>query len=376
MNENISPKKRFGSVKSRIIINTLIIILSFGISVGLIELFSGGLFTHKIIGLHDRIVSYHNLLTGLRWPIGSYRYHETIGYEQTPAFSGKLLNNSFYYKTHELGYRIPEFADNRSYESGGVISLGCSFTFGDGVEAEETFSFLFADRLNKQAYNYGVCSYSYTSSLLQLEDLHKKGTLEKLKPSIVILGAGGWMIERSLSPFYPTGGLQFAYAYIGNKDGQLTILQPKKIYSRKHLYDLVEGYFDGDTRQVPLTFNRYLRLLSVLPRILKSDFDKIRFKPDDISSRRLYDFVIKRIITLLGEYSPKLMILWMPHDGRKMDTGLVESVNGFGDVLLVDGLKALEKKSIDPDLYYYRHPNRAIHAIYAEQLFRKLKEQN
>ena len=201
MNENISPKKGFGSVKSRIIINTLIVIFSFAISIGLIELFSGGLLTHKIIGLHEKIILYHNLLTGSRWPIGSYRYHEAIGYEQTPSFSEMLLDNSFYFKTHQFGYRIPRFADNNSYESGGVLSLGCSFTFGDGVEAEDTFSFLFAESLKKQAYNYGVCSYSYASSLLQLEELHKKGVLKKLKPSIVILGAGDWLIERSLSPF-------------------------------------------------------------------------------------------------------------------------------------------------------------------------------
>lgn len=370
MSRTFPWRKKTGAGRSKIIVNGLLVICSAVITIVLIELLTGGLMTHKIKQFHNRIVTYHKLLTTSRWPIGAFRYHKTIGFELTPSFSGMLENSAFFLKTHNLGYRIPKFADQESFEPGGILSVGCSFTFGDGVEAEETFSYLTAARLNLPSYNYGVCSYSYAGVILQLEDLRQRGILEKLKPSIVILGSGNWLIDRSLRPFYPTADLQFAYAYIEEKDNCLQILQPNDFYSTKHLYRLIDNYFNGSpTRKVKLTLERYLRLISISPRVSKANLDNRNFKKPRVSSRELYDFVIGKITGILREYDPTIVILRMPYgDEEEIDAGLVESIEGFGKVHLVDGLKALRKYKVPREYYYKRHPSVEAHAAYARAL--------
>jgi len=285
-----------------------------------------------------------------------------------------VKKNRYFLKTHNLGYRIPKFEDSDSYEPGGILSYGCSFTFGSGVEAEETFSYLAAKHFNLPSYNYGVCSYSYASVILQLEELDKKGILKKLKPSIVILGAGNWLIRRSLSPFYPTKIFQFAYAYIGKQGNRLQIKQPDSFYSTKHLYSLVGGYFDGNNRKDKLTFGRYLKLLYIAPRVTKARLDKKFFKRPKISSRQLYDFVIGRILKILRKYDTRFVILWMPIVADQIDVNLAKSVKGFENILLVDGLKAIEKNNVDPKYYYKRHPRVEAHDAYAKALIIAMKE--
>jgi len=134
------------------------------------------------------------------------------------------------------------------------------------------------------------------------------------------------------------------------------------------VYKLSDGYFNDDNQQVPLTFRRYIKLCSVLPRVIKANIDLKAFKPAQVTSRQLYDFVLQRILNILNQYDTKLIILWMPFNLEEMDHGLIESVNRFQDIRLIDGKNALVEKSIDPTLYYYKHPNRRIHAIFAEKL--------
>jgi hypothetical protein len=370
MSWTFPKRKKTGPRRSKIIVNGLLVICSSVITILLIEFLTGGLITHKIKQFHNQIVTYHKLLTTSRWPIRAFRYHKTIGFELTPSFSGPLENNAFYLKTHHLGYRVPKLAGQESFEPGGILSLGCSFTFGDGVEAEETFSYLTAKRLNLPSYNYGVCSYSYASIILQLEDLQQRGILEKLKPSLVIIGAGNWLPGRSLKPFYPTADLQFAYAYIGKKDNRLQIMQPNDFYSTKHLYRLVDRYFNGsDSRKVKLTPGRYLRLMSISPRVAKANLDHGNFKKPPITSRELYDFVLGKITGILKKYDTPIIILWMPyHDEEEIAAGLVESIKGFENIYLVDGLAALKKYKVPREYYYKRHPSVEVHATYAQAL--------
>jgi len=139
----------------KILVNTLLLIFSTLAALSII--------------LTAVVLFYHNGITKLRWPVGAHRYSEGAGFEMTPGFSAKMLGSSFYVKTHELGFRIPEFQDSKSVITGGVIAIGCSYTFGDEVDAEKTFTWQIAARLGLPAYNYGVCSSSYTSSILQLQ---------------------------------------------------------------------------------------------------------------------------------------------------------------------------------------------------------------
>jgi hypothetical protein len=141
-----------------------------------------------------------------RWPVGSYIYDRTIGFDFAPNISGHIGDGSFYVKSHQFGYRIGEDADATSYQPGGLLSLGCSFTYGDEVDAGQTFTQLAADGLNIPAYNYGICSFSYIHALLKARQLKELGVLDKLQPEHVVSG----MLERFAGPLqnaFPTAGV-------------------------------------------------------------------------------------------------------------------------------------------------------------------------
>jgi hypothetical protein len=364
---------RFGG--SAILVNAALATGSILLAAVVVALVSRGGFTRRARHFHRQIVTYHKLLTSSRWPAGSYQYDEHAGFKLTPAYSGLMKDKSFYVKTHRLGYRIPEFADNAQVESGGILSVGCSFTFGDRVEAEETFSYLAAGHFRVQSYNYGVCSYSYASVIGQLEELQSSGILEKLKPSILVLGAGDWLVERSLKPCYPTAGLQFGFPYIGKNGDRLELRPASDYYSTKHLYRLVADYAeDGDGKE--LTPGRYLRLISISPRVSKANLDHRRFVMPTVSSKELCDFVLGRIIGILGKnLDTRMVVLWMPVADTPVDAGLSESVKGLQNVLLVDGLAALRKARVSRDAYYERHPAPEAHAAYAQALIEAISSE-
>jgi len=72
MNKKPYPKTIFGFLRSKIIVNILIVICSVVFTIGTIEIITGGLISHKVTQFHKKIVSYHTLLTKSPWPIGAY----------------------------------------------------------------------------------------------------------------------------------------------------------------------------------------------------------------------------------------------------------------------------------------------------------------
>ena len=120
-----------------------------------------------------------------------------------------------YLSSKKLKYRIGEQEDAVSYQPGGIMSLGCSFIYGDEVNADDTFTQLIADSLELPAYNYGVCSFSYTHALLKAQKLKNEGVLDKLQPKYVILGCWKGFPEQSGSPFPPAAHMAYARVAIG-----------------------------------------------------------------------------------------------------------------------------------------------------------------
>jgi hypothetical protein len=138
-----------------------------------------------------------------RWPAGAYIYDEAIGFDFASNISGPIDDGSFYVKSHQFGYRIGEHEDAKNWQPGGVLSLGCSFTYGDEVESGQTFTQRLADYLQLPAYNYGICSFSYIHALLKAKELKAEGILDRLQPQVVILGCWSGLPDRSRTPFPP-----------------------------------------------------------------------------------------------------------------------------------------------------------------------------
>ena len=80
-----------------------------------------------------------------------------------------------------------------------LLALGCSFTFGFGVQAENTFCNLVADKLKLTALNAGKCSAGLAEMLILARKL-----IPQFKPKIVLAQYSPWLSERSTHRYGPT----------------------------------------------------------------------------------------------------------------------------------------------------------------------------
>ena len=322
----------------------------------------------------DSLKQLHNLMARSRWPLDVYRYHETIGYELTPGVSVKLLDRSYTSRTHELGFRIPLAQDQSPVEPGGLLSVGCSFTYGDHVEAEQAFTFVAGEILGIPSYNYGVNSYSYTGALLRLEELEQRGLFDQLQPSAIVLGAGDWLFGRSTSPFYPTNGLQYGYAYLAKENGSILIKQPPEQFSIKHQFEFSKRYFPRGRRESEFTPERQALLEEIAPTVFKAQSLKSRWEKT-VTRQELYDFLAKRMHEVARSRNIPALILWIPANVENADPPqeLLHAVKRYKNVHLLEGNRVVSDMNMKQKIRL-GHPTKEAHRRYGEQIAKKLQE--
>lgn len=303
-----------------------------------------------------------------RWPAGSYIYDPEIGFDFAPNVSEPIQNGSFYVKSHRLGYRIGEQEDAVSCKSGGILSLGCSFTYGDEVNAGVTFTQLIADGLDLPAYNYGVCSFSYTHALLKAQKLKDEGVLDKLQPKYVILGCWKGLPRRSRSPFPPTASkkLPLAAAYI-DKDGEdLNIHSPFKI---QYIFNMMEMY---RREGIELSFKKFIKIFILAPRYLylrlinNRLYQEHKARQSEVTDYDIYDFYFTGIKSLFSAYQTRVIVLFMPTSPNEHpNEALKKAIAKHPDFIFVDGQQALKKYDTPVRDYRGKHPQPAAHMAYA-----------
>lgn len=326
------------------------------------------------------VLAYHRVLVGGRWPLGAYEHDPVVGFRLARGFSAPLLDGSFHTRTHSLGYRIPQFGDPNEVIPGGILSLGCSFTYGDELEAEETFTYRAAAELGLPAYNYGVCAYSYATMLLLLQRLQEEGVIERLRPGFVLLAVGDWLVPRSFNPFMPSEGLQYAYPYLRERAGHLEIAQPPEQFSLAHMFCFQKAYFPEGRRDVPLTPRRFLLLVREVPRVLYANFlgnrERARLKREaPVPAQRVYDFLLQEVEKISAPAGMRVLVLWMATvPGQTLDPALRAAVARHPGVLLINGGEALRYDAVPPEEYCCgHHPGPKAHAAYARAIAERVR---
>lgn len=136
-----------------------------------------------------------------------YDWDEVQGYKHSAniqTIARKSYNEKDLYRVtytiDENGHRVtPPY--NEENNKGSVIFLGCSFSFGDGVEDDENYPYLFGKKTNGdyKVYNFGVSGYGPHSVLGLIEfDQIDKIVEEDPEPKHAILFASYFHIIRMI----------------------------------------------------------------------------------------------------------------------------------------------------------------------------------
>ena len=308
-----------------------------------------------------------------RWPAGAYIYDEKIGFDFASNISGEINDGSYYVKSHNFGYRISKNEDSGDYLPGGLLSLGCSFTYGDEVESYQTFTQVAADSLGIPAYNFGICSFSYIHALLKVRELKEQGILDKLQPEYVVLGCWNGLPDRSRTPFPPLASktLPLPSAYINKDEGKPEVQYPMKL---DHVFGMVEMYREEGPG---LSAGKFFKLFAAAPRYIylyvknnrMAQKWRTRTLQNNVSDYEVYDYYFSGIEDVFSDYNSRIIVLYMPNRHNEKPAGdLLRAVADHTGILFVNGLEAIEKYGVPHRQYQGRHPQPAAHEAYGRAI--------
>ena len=118
-------------------------------------------------------------------PALAYKNRRNARIRLVRKFDGKLISDSSY-TTDEYGRRTVPGA-HRSASRRSILFFGCSFTFGEGVNDDQTMPFYVAEASSTyRVYNYGVSGYGPQQMLVQLENPELPDQVENKDEAIAV----------------------------------------------------------------------------------------------------------------------------------------------------------------------------------------------
>ncbi len=169
------------------------------------------------------------------------QYDPVLGYRARPGAAGAMLMSlppdaPLQYDAH--GFRVPVGRADRPLVPPLILTLGDSFTHGDGILAEQTYSYRLGSRVGGTVMNGGFCGYGPVQMLLRAREL-----IPALRPALVVVQYSPWFVQRGFSLFPPTTlGVATQPYFSRDERGKLYIAPPP---FRPHATDLPAADYRG-----------------------------------------------------------------------------------------------------------------------------------
>lgn len=282
--------------------------------------------------------AHRQLLHDLGWPPGAFSHIPKAGYAPTPGYNGTVASKQPYLRfdvrIHELGYRIPAEADQRHFSPGGILTLGCSFTYGDEVDSpwtQHASQRLFEENGERMGYNFGCTCYSYAEMIRRFELLESNGILKILEPQHVVIGGMYQLAERSLWRHVVTLGMgRFYKPYIDfdANSGRHSVQDYGDRFDPRIIHQFYLDYFGRpetyppapQAREILFPFTERRRELMKQVRIpvveAGRSMHKDRKRVDGIKqqaiSADLYELVFGRLLDVCRRNDIEATIIWLP----------------------------------------------------------------
>lgn len=121
----------------------------------------------------------------------------------------------------ELGFRVPVGIDASSSQRPLVLALGCSYTYGAKVCAEDAYPYLVGLSLNGTSKNGGVSSYGLSQMLISAMKF-----VPVLKPDYLLVQFSPWLVSRATTPFAPSHFGELPVPFFYEKDQGFALYPP------------------------------------------------------------------------------------------------------------------------------------------------------
>ena len=241
-----------------------------------------------------------------------------------------------------------------------LVAAGCSFTFGHGLNDEDTWPWLLQEHLpDVHVMNAGCMGYGTDQALLAAERrvLQSKGQM-----TAVVLGFGDFQIERNRSP-----------------QGWMAIVYPFS----KPLFRVTPDGVEYERQVRFLSAGTWADHSDLLGHILNTLGNRIYGIPSHNEARQLTMALITTFAKRFESRGVRFAVVMLPHAGdrsREAQADQIFVVNHLRDAgipVLLPDLPRLSDGRLDaPRLLVSkidRHPNREYNLILTDQIVRFLK---
>jgi hypothetical protein len=343
--------------------------------------------SHRIISIEKYYYYAKNLPkqnTGDIWKFDPQLSHRAIPNARGAYlyYLGDSISGSVPVYTDSLGFRnvAPQ---NRILSDTVNLFLGCSFTFGDYMEAESTFPYLISKSLNHAYINAGGSGYGFAQMYQLAHEL-----IPENKFKYVFIQASPWLSYRAMGINGQTFYGYKPYPYF-SEDQDSFILQPLAYSS----------YQDSkrNWRNTPYSYTERIRaIMSDGIRLQGSDYYKSHFAslkaalgiiPRPTKNRKgLELYFYRKIIDLCKNHGATPVIYKFMYQEEQGDA-LIDYCSHFSQVVNVDLRLSKVKNDTPFDVIYgiYHkfpngdsifidgHPNKMAHKIIADEIINVLK---
>ncbi len=343
-----------------------------------------GYAAHKSAPLYDYIKTNQR-----GWKGHVHRADTVLGFAPAPNSAGAEvfpIEPNIPMRYDEKGFRVPVEVEAISRQRPLILALGCSFTYGAAVRAQNAFPHLVGLSLNGTSKNAGVCGYGLSQMLILARRL-----VPTYQPDYLLVQYSEWLVDRVQMPFAPFyfGEVPTPFLYL--KDGRLVMHPP--VFLTK-LLDLPIDRYRNTPRNWMDGLSFYLHV--GLPLSAHDDFNMFKYGsaksmgliPDPANSRKdLVRYVYKKIDDAAKAHGSRTVIVILGNEGAPV----VPNEELFPpDAILVNAQDALLGQLSDPDSANYlkeyahwrgspptlvdNHPNEKAHRIIADAVVSAIRQ--
>lgn len=286
-------------------------------------------------------------------PKNAFVGHPTLGVFNNPGQYRITLNDKIEFETtHNLkGQRVVSKSEVHT-KKGGVAFLGCSFTYGYGVNSDETFVSLLQQKFPQwNLSNLGTPGFGTVQSYLQLNELVKNDSVKA-----VVLCFSDFHLKRNVMSQVYRSDLKIGFKN-SSTDVDARMQEAKFPFLSGEL--IVDKPFDVEwVKWQDLYSNYYLRNYLATVNWLQNNVNK--FKDRKLNSVKISEVLISK----MAEICKKNNIAFK-----------VVCLNSSAEVRKIEGIRS-NWKSVNFDfkhkrytnLPYDSHPNALGHALIAKRI--------
>jgi hypothetical protein len=317
----------------------------------------------RLLGYHGYQVRPFSIVSK---PAGSLRLDPAFGFVNAPGQFEITLNDSLVYhaSNDSMGYRKTGYQGLSNNDSC-IVFIGCSFTYGMGVDDSLSLPYLFQQHCGKsvRVINAAVPGHNTVQSLESLQYLMQK---YQLQPDLIVLGFMDFHLERNqMTPTWRQS-LQYAFKDLDIPSNIGFNYMPRYIYDCKNMdtlrLNLAKVYSYWPFRQH-----------SALVNAMQSSVEARRHAWLMRYAMNNLNHYICQTHPVIGTDIPLLLY------GMSNDANTLALVEKFEDIM---GEPTISVLSAPINLYepkytnapYDSHPNAEAHKIMAQQLYQFLKQ--